>query len=96
MMAYDGAYCKTVMEFYEEIAILLFQLGRSSYMNAKPKALGIFPLAMINVVAIIGLKNLPAMAEYGPALIVYAFVRLPLSSFLFTLAQTRAMSSFLG
>lgn len=38
------------------------------------KTLGIFPLAMINVVAIIGLKNLPTMAEYGPALIVYAFV----------------------
>lgn len=38
------------------------------------KSLGIFPLAMINVVAIIGLKNLPTMAEYGPALIVYAFV----------------------
>lgn len=38
------------------------------------KALGIFPLAMINVVAIIGLKNLPTMAEYGPALILYAFV----------------------
>ena len=40
----------------------------------KNKALGIFPLAMINVVAIIGLKNLPTLAEYGVALILYASI----------------------
>jgi putative glutamate/gamma-aminobutyrate antiporter len=38
------------------------------------KTLGIFPLAMINVVAIIGLKNLPTMSEYGFGLILYVVI----------------------
>jgi putative glutamate/gamma-aminobutyrate antiporter len=41
--------------------------------------LGIFTLAMINVAAVLSLRNLPSMAEYGYALIFY----LALSSFCF-------------
>lgn len=37
----------------------------------QPKKIGIFPLAMINVAAIISLKNLPITAEYGSSLVFY-------------------------
>ena len=37
----------------------------------KSTKLGIFALAMINVAAVLSLRNLPAMAEYGYALIFY-------------------------
>ncbi|HDZ59359.1 MAG TPA: amino acid permease, partial [Actinobacteria bacterium] len=36
-----------------------------------PAKLGIFTLAMINVAAVLSLRNLPSMAEYGYALIFY-------------------------
>ena len=32
---------------------------------AKPKVLGVFSLAMINVAAVLSLRNVPSMAEYG-------------------------------
>ena len=44
-----------------------------------PAKLGIFTLAMINVAAVLSLRNLPSMAEYGYTLIFY----LTLASFCF-------------
>lgn len=46
-------------------------------MNQNRKSLGIFTLVMINLAAIMSLRNLPAMAHYGLAMIpFYAFVAL--------------------
>jgi putative glutamate/gamma-aminobutyrate antiporter len=42
--------------------------------SSNQKVLSVFTLAMINVVAIIGLKNLPTLAEYGVGLIFYALL----------------------
>ncbi len=39
--------------------------------NKKKAAMGVFALAMLNVAAIVTLKNLPMMAEYGFALVFY-------------------------
>ena len=33
--------------------------------SARVKTIGVFVLAMINVAAVLSLRNLPAMAEYG-------------------------------
>lgn len=40
----------------------------------KPAKIGIFSLAMINVAAIISLKNFPVMAEYGLSLVLFLLV----------------------
>ena len=39
--------------------------------TAKNRALSVFSLVMINIIAIDSLRNVPAAAEYGSSLVVY-------------------------
>jgi amino acid transporter len=59
--------------------------------NKFPPHLGVFSLAMINCIAVINLRNLPSMAEYGLGMIVfYAF------SVIFFLIPTALVSAELA